>query len=77
MMTVTKQNLSLTELRSLAARENVTTMDETNKKLAYNIGGGVIGVILALVAIFGLVAQQGSVTQPQKYSSNINYDSSN
>ncbi|MBO1766586.1 MULTISPECIES: hypothetical protein [Allobranchiibius] len=52
-------------------------MDATNKKLAYNIGGGLLGVILALLAIFGLVAQQNSVTQPQKYSPQISYDSSN
>ncbi len=52
-------------------------MDTTNKKLAYNIGGGVLGVLLALLAIIGLVAQQGSITQPQKYSSNIKYDSAN
>ena len=52
-------------------------MDPTNLKLAYNIGGGLLGVVLALLAIFGLVAQQNSVTQPQKYSSQINYDSSN
>lgn len=52
-------------------------MDETNKKLAYNIGGGVLGIILALLAVFALIAQQGSVTQPQKYSSNISYDGAN
>lgn len=52
-------------------------MDETNKKLAYNVGGAVIGVLLALIAVFALIAQQGSVTQPQKFNSTISYDSSN
>lgn len=49
-------------------------MGEANQKMLYNVGGAVIGVVLAGVAIFGLVQQQGSVTQPQKYSSTINYN---
>ncbi|WP_446663496.1 hypothetical protein [Flexivirga sp. B27] len=49
-------------------------MGASNMKLLYNIGGAVAGVVLATVAIFGLIAQQGSVTQPQKFSSTINYN---
>lgn len=51
-----------------------TAGSAAGKQAAYNIGGAVIGVVLALIAIFALVAQQGSVTQPQKYSAQINYD---
>ncbi|GAB3584082.1 hypothetical protein [Calidifontibacter terrae] len=43
-------------------------------RTAYNVGGAVLGVLLALIAIFALVAQQGGITQPQSYSSQINYD---
>lgn len=49
-------------------------MGDSNKKILYNVGGAVIGAVLATVAIFGLIAQQGSVTQPQKFSSTINYN---
>ncbi|WP_158607475.1 hypothetical protein [Flexivirga caeni] len=49
-------------------------MGESNKKVLYNVGGAVVGAVLATVAIFGLIAQQGSVTQPQKFSSTINYN---
>ena len=49
-------------------------MSDSNKKILYNVGGAVIGAVLATVAIFGLIAQQGSVTQPQKFSSTINYN---
>ncbi|HWC21941.1 MULTISPECIES: hypothetical protein [Flexivirga] len=49
-------------------------MTDTNKKLLYNVGGVVAGAVLATVAIFGLIAQQGSVTQPQKFSSTISYN---
>lgn len=49
-------------------------MGASNMKLLYNIGGAVAGVVLATVAIFGLIAQQGSVTQPQKFSSTISYN---
>lgn len=43
-------------------------------KMAFNIGGAVLGALLATVAVFGLVAQQNSVTQPQTYNSTITYD---
>lgn len=49
-------------------------MGDSNKKVLFNVGGAVIGAVLATVAIFGLIAQQGSVTQPQKYSSTISYN---
>lgn len=52
-------------------------MDATTKKLAYNIGGGLLGIVLALLVTVGLISQQNSVTQPQKYTSQIQYDSSN
>lgn len=43
-------------------------------KLLYNIGGAVVGAVLATVATFGLIAQQNSSTQPQKASSTISYN---
>ncbi len=43
-------------------------------KLGLNVGGAVLGMILAAAAIFGLVQQQGGITQPQTYSPQINYD---
>ncbi len=49
-------------------------MSEGGKKAAFNVGGVVIGAVLAAVAVFGLVAQQSSASQPQKYSSTITYD---
>lgn len=52
----------------------VTNDSQASKKAAYNIGGAVIGALLASVAIFGLVQQQGSITQPQTYKAQINYD---
>ncbi len=52
-------------------------MDDTNKKIAFNVGGALLGVILASVAIFGLVAVKASATQPQKYTTTSVYDGSN
>ncbi len=49
-------------------------MGEGGKKAAFNIGGAIVGAVLAAVAVFGLVAQQNSASQPQKYSSTITYD---
>lgn len=49
-------------------------MNSSSKKLAYNVGGAIVGALLATVAIFGLINQQSSATQPQKYSQTINYD---
>lgn len=49
-------------------------MSPLGKKLAFNVGGAVIGAVLATVAIFGLIAQQNSVSQPQTYKSTITYD---
>lgn len=51
-----------------------TETNDGGKRAAFNIGGAVVGALLAAVAIFGLVAQQGSVTQPQTYKAQINYD---
>ena len=48
--------------------------NQRNKKLAYNIGGGILGALLALTAIFAMVTQQGQQTQPQTYKAQINYD---
>ncbi|MBD2760245.1 DUF2613 family protein [Yimella sp. cx-573] len=53
---------------------STNTENQGGKKAAYNIGGAVVGALLASVAIFGLVQQQGSATQPQKYNAQINYD---
>lgn len=48
-------------------------MDTTNKKTAYNIGGAIVGVLLAGLSIFGLIHSQQS-SQPQHYKSTISYD---
>lgn len=47
-------------------------MDSKNKTL-YNVGGGIIGILLAGLAIFGLVQSQSSNNPPQ-YQSKISYD---
>ncbi|BDZ58200.1 hypothetical protein [Barrientosiimonas endolithica] len=49
-------------------------MNESGNKTAWNIGGAVVGVLLALLAIFGLVQSQSSIKQPQNYSEVISYD---
>lgn len=49
-------------------------MNEGSKKVAFNVGGAIIGAVLACVSVFGLIAQQNSVTQPQTYKSTITYD---
>ncbi|TWE12632.1 DUF2613 family protein [Rudaeicoccus suwonensis] len=43
-------------------------------KIIYNVGGAIVGALLAAVAIFGLVQQQGSQTQPQTYKGAITYN---
>ena len=48
-------------------------MGDSGNKTMYNIGGGIVGILLAGLAIFGLVQSQGS-EQPQKYHANISYD---
>lgn len=53
-------------------------MDDATRKLAFNVGGGIAGLVLAAVAAFGLVgAANASTSQPQKYTSTINYDGPN
>lgn len=48
-------------------------MGESSNKTMYNIGGGIVGILLAGLAIFGLISSQGAA-QPQKYHANISYD---
>ena len=48
--------------------------NDGGKKAAWNIVGAIAGALLAGVAIFGLVQQQSSVSQPQTYKAQINYD---
>ncbi|MCG8655198.1 MULTISPECIES: DUF2613 family protein [unclassified Yimella] len=48
--------------------------NDGGKKAAWNIVGAIAGALLAAVAIFGLVQQQSSVSQPQTYKAQINYD---
>ncbi|WP_186526023.1 hypothetical protein [Leekyejoonella antrihumi] len=48
-------------------------MNQGTTKIAFNIGGALIGAVLACVSIFGLIAQQNSVSQPQTYKSTITY----
>lgn len=53
-------------------------MDDATRKLVFNIGGGVAGIVLAVVATFGVIgAANASSSQPQKYTSTINYDGTN
>lgn len=47
-------------------------MADQSKKLVFNVGGAIAGVMLAAVAIFGLV-EQSTASQPQQYSEKINY----
>ncbi len=50
-------------------------MNTGSKKLAYNVGGTVIGAVLAALAIFGIVTYQNSVETPQTNQQVINYNS--
>lgn len=38
------------------------------------LGGTVAGVLIAAGSVFGIVAQQSSIVQPQNYSKVISYD---
>lgn len=51
-----------------------TNNNDGGKRAAWNIGGAIAGALLAAVAIFGLVQQQSSISQPQTYKAQINYD---
>ena len=48
-------------------------MGETGNKTMYNIGGGVLGALLAGLAVFGLVHSQQQ-PQPQEHSAQISYE---
>ncbi|WP_314964125.1 hypothetical protein, partial [Bradyrhizobium cosmicum] len=50
------------------------TMSASTNKAAYNVGGAIVGILLALLAIFGLIQTQGNQEQSQKYQSKISYD---
>ena len=50
-------------------------MNTGTKKIAYNVGGTVIGAILAALAIFGIVASQNNQSMPQENQQVINYNS--
>lgn len=49
--------------------------NEGKKKTAWNITGGVIGALLAALSMFGIVASQSSVKQPQTAQEVISYNS--
>ncbi|CAM2832988.1 MULTISPECIES: hypothetical protein [Dermacoccus] len=49
-------------------------MSASTNKAAYNVGGAIVGILLALLAIFGLIQTQGNQEQSQKYQSKISYD---
>lgn len=49
-------------------------METSSNKTKYNVAGGVLGILLAALSIFGLVHSQSDAGQPQKYSSKISYD---
>lgn len=51
----------------------MSTAPTAKNKTAYNVAGGIIGVLLALFAIFGLVQSQEN-GQPQKFDSKISYE---
>lgn len=48
-------------------------MGASNNKALYNVGGAIVGILLAGLSIFGLVQSQEQ-SQPQKYQQNISYD---
>ncbi|WP_156822538.1 hypothetical protein [Demetria terragena] len=47
---------------------------EGASKVAWNAGGAIVGIVLAALAVFGLVQSQSSVQQKQTYSETISYD---
>lgn len=46
-----------------------------SKKIAYNVGGTVLGALVAALAIFGIVQSQSSASMPQENQQVINYNS--
>ncbi|WP_157063410.1 hypothetical protein [Luteipulveratus mongoliensis] len=47
----------------------------SGNKAAWNIGGAVVGILLAGLSILGLIQSQNSIKQPQTYNNVISYDS--
>lgn len=50
-------------------------MNTSSKKAAYNVGGVVVGALLAALAIFGIVQVQSSADVPQENTQLIEYNS--
>lgn len=50
-------------------------MNTGSKKIAYNVGGTVLGALVAALAIFGVVQSQSSASMPQENQQVINYNS--
>lgn len=48
-------------------------MSASTNKTAYNVGGAIVGFLLATLAIWGLVESQ-QPNQPQTYNAKISYD---
>ncbi len=48
--------------------------NEGQKKTAFNVGGVVVGALLASLSIFGIVQAQSSQEMPQQNSQVIKYD---
>lgn len=49
--------------------------NDGSKKIAYNVGGTVLGALLAALAIFAIVTSQSSAELPQENDQIINYNS--
>lgn len=50
-------------------------MNTGTKKVAYNVGGTVLGALLAALSIFGIVQYQSGQEMPQENQQVINYNS--
>lgn len=55
--------------------EDLLVNNDGSKKIAYNVGGTVLGALLAALAIFGIVQVQSSAQAPQTNEQIINYNS--
>lgn len=49
-------------------------MGSGGSRALWILGGTLGGIVIAAGSVFGIVAQQSSVQQPQKYSKVISYD---
>ena len=49
-------------------------MNTGSKKIAYNVGGTVLGALVAALSIFGIVQVQSSAEVPQENQQVINYN---